>query len=192
MGRPLFSVRLPVALAEALDRIAGHAGQSRSDLVETLIKGLDGEDRDMVVKTAVAGAPTEKRNLRLSNDALSQLKQLAGDLELADFLRRMLAYVVAMAPPEWHQGVGAQRNGHGAASARARPGIRADYADDVEGVADVQCRSAALVVLAVFLIAALAVLIAWLTWRETNPPGSGPSDDPRGQLPPGLMRGEVA
>jgi Ribbon-helix-helix protein, copG family len=190
MGRPLFSVRLPVALAEALDRIAGHAGQSRSDLVETIIKGLDGEDRDMVVKTAVAGAPTEKRNLRLSNDALTQLKRLAGDRELADFLRRMLAYVVAMAPPQWHQPVGAQRNGHRAASARTRHGVRADYADDVEGVADVQAHSAALAVLAVFLIAALVALIAWLTWRET-PPDSGPSDDPRGQLPPGPMRGEV-
>ena len=76
MARPLFSVRLPRDLAEALDRIAEHAGQSRSDVVEMLIKGLDSEDRDMVLKATVAGAPTEKRNLRLSTDALTRLKQL--------------------------------------------------------------------------------------------------------------------
>jgi len=105
MARPLFSVRLPRDLAEALDRIAEHAGQSRSDVVEMLIKGLDSEDRDMVLKATVAGAPTEKRNLRLSSDALTRLKQLAGDLELADFLRRTTPFFgdpkIAMVQARW-------------------------------------------------------------------------------------------
>src|SRR4029450_4507203 len=129
MARPLFSIRLPRDLAEALDRIAKHAGHSRSDVVEMVIKGLDSEDRDMVLKATVAGAPTEKRNLRLSSDALTRLKQLAGDLELADFPRPPPAYVVATVPPEWHAPPTAQGNGLGAASARARRQVHPDHAD---------------------------------------------------------------
>ncbi len=188
MARPLFSVRLPRDLAEALDRIAEHAGQSRSDVVEMLIKGLDSEDRDMVLKATVAGAPTEKRNLRLSTDALTRLKQLAGDLELADFLRRTLAYVVAMAPPEWHAPPIAQGNGHGPASARARRRVHPDHAEGAEVAAAVQAGSAGLALFAVLLIGALVTLIVWLIWRDTDPPPSGPSDDPRGQLPPDPMQ----
>src|SRR2546428_9190666 len=147
MARPLFSVRLPLDLAEALDRIAAHAGQSRSDVVETLIKNLDSEDRDKILKTTVASAPTEKRNLRLSTDALTRLKQLAGDLELADFLRRMLTCVVSMAPPEWRQAAAARGNGHEPTSARphwrARP-HPGDVGDDADVAAAVHAGAAGL------------------------------------------------
>jgi len=105
MARLAFSVRFPADLANSLDRIAEHCGQSRSDLVEALIKAVDEgtDERERVLKTTVAGAPMEKRNLRLSADALARLKRLAGDLELADFLRRMIAYAITLAPPEWRE-----------------------------------------------------------------------------------------
>src|SRR5437764_358356 len=125
MGRPSFSVRFPVELAHALDRIAEHHGQSRSDLVEMVIAGLGAEDREMVLKTTVTGAPTEKLNLRLTADALARLKQLAGDLEPADFLRRTIACAVAMAPPEWYQNTVPQGNGHGPASSRTHRRVAA-------------------------------------------------------------------
>jgi hypothetical protein len=188
MARPLFSVRFPGELAKALDHIAERLGQSRSDVVERLIKGLDGEDRDMVLKTTVAGAPTEKVNLRLSTDALTRLKQLAGDLEPADFLRRTLTYVVAMAPPEWHRPAAAQGDGHGSASARARQRVYADHTDveeRAEVAAAVQAGAAGTVLVAMFLIGALVTLIVWLICRTTDPRASGPSDDPWGQLPAG-------
>src|SRR5438445_10271909 len=68
MARPLFSVRLPRDLAEALDRIAEPAGQSRSDVVDMLSQGLDSDDRDMVLNATVAGARTEKRTPHLSSE----------------------------------------------------------------------------------------------------------------------------
>ena len=185
MARPSFSVRFPADLAAALDRIAEYHGQSRSDVVETLIKGLDSEDRDMVLKTTVAGAPTDKLNLRLSADTLTRLKQLSGDLEPADFLRRTLAYVVAMAPPDWHAASEAEGNGNGPASARARRRAYRDHVDDADVAAAVQAGSAGLAIFAVLLIGALITLIIWLIRRKTDPQDSGPLDDPRGQLPPG-------
>jgi hypothetical protein len=187
MGRPLFSVRFPPGLAHALDRIAEFRGQSRSDVVEMIIKGLDSEDREMVFKTTVADAPTEKLNLRLRADTLTRLTQLAGELEPADFLRRTIAYVVAMAPPEWNQETGAQGNGHEPASERARRRVCADHATMEEGVEvaePVQAAAAGFVLLAIVLIGALVTLIVWLVSRDTGPPTPRPSDDPRGQLPP--------
>jgi predicted DNA-binding protein len=184
MARPSFSVRFPADLAEALDRIAEYHGQSRSDVVETLIKGLDSDDRDMVLKTTVAGAPTKKLNLRLSADTLTRLKQLSADLEPADFLRRTLAYVVAMAPPDWHAASAPQGNGHEPSAARARRRVHRDHVNDAEVVAAVQAGSAGRALFAIVLIGALITLIVWLIWRKTDP-DSGPLDDPRGQLPPG-------
>ncbi len=151
MRRPSFSVRFTVELAHALDRIAEHRGQSRSDLVEMVIGSLDAEDRDTVVKTTVAGAPTEKRNLRLSPAALARLKELAGDLEPSDFLRRTVACVVAMTPPEWHQDVMPRGNGRGPASPRTHRGPQArrvQVEDDLE-IAAVRSGAAGLAVLAV-------------------------------------------
>src|SRR5262245_57373829 len=118
MARAPFSVRFPVDLAESLDRIAAYCQRSRSDLVEMLIKAVDedAECRDKVMKTVIDASPTERRNLRLSADALTRLKRLCGDLEPADFLRRMIAYVVAMTPPEWRQGPATGANGHTPAS----------------------------------------------------------------------------
>lgn len=182
MGRPLFSVRFPPDLAESLDRIAEHREQSRSDLVEMLIRGLDDEDRDMVLKTTVTGAPTEKLNLRLSAEALTRLKQLAGDLEPADFLRRLTACIVAMAPPEWRQREAAQASRHRR--------VHTNYSD-VDGAAvaaAAQTGAASLALLAIFLIAAFVTLIVWLISRDIGPPASGPSDNSGGQLPPGPKR----
>ncbi len=187
MARMAFSVRFPLGLAGALDRIAEYAGQSRSDVVETLIEGLDSGDRDLVVKTTVDGAPTEKLNLRLSPDALTRLKQLAGDLEPADFLRRTIAYVVAMAPPEWNQEAAAQDNDHGPASERARRRVRADMEEGAEVEAPVQAVAAGFALLAILLIGALVALIVWLISRDTGP-GTAGAGDPRGQLPPDAMQ----
>src|SRR5262245_61513534 len=162
MSRPLFSVRFPPALANALDRLAEFHGQSRSDLVETIIEGLDSEDCEMVLKTTVADAPTEKLNLRLGADTLTRLKRLAGDLEPADFLRRTIACVVAIAPPEWNQAGGA-KGGPGPASERARRRVRADHdmQEAIEAVAPVQAGAVGFVLLAILLIGALVTLIVW-------------------------------
>jgi hypothetical protein len=187
MSRTPFSVRFPIELAEALDRIADHRGQSPSDLVEIIIRGLDAEDRDVVMKTAVVGAPSEKRNLRLSPDTLSHLKQLAGDLEPSDFLRRTIACVVAMAPPEWYQEAAQRGNGHGPASSpphRGPQARRAHVEDDVE-IDDVHAGAGGLVVLAVLVIGALVTLIVWLICRLSEPRSPGPGNDRRGQLPDG-------
>jgi len=187
MARPSFSVRFPAELGQALDRIAEHRGQSRSDLVETLIGSLDAEDRDAVIKTTVIGAPTEKRNLRLSPDTLTRLRQLAGDLEPSDFLRRSVACVVAMVPPEWLQEAVPSGNGHEPASsgtnrrAQARP-ARVD--EDLEIVA-ASSGVAGLAVLAVLVIGALVTLIVWLICRRPEPPASGPGNDHRGHRPDG-------
>src|SRR5262245_50054183 len=100
MLRKAYSVRFPPALAYALDTLAARLGHSRSDFVERILRDLDAEDREAIAKTALAAAPTEKRNLRLSGEALARLTELAGDGEASDFLRRMIAYVVASAPAE--------------------------------------------------------------------------------------------
>jgi hypothetical protein len=189
MPRAPFSVRLPADLAESLDRIAAYCQKSRSDLVEMLITAVDenAECRDEVVKTVVDASPTERRNLRLSAEVLARLKRLCGDLEPADFLRRMVAYVVAMAPAEWRQGSATDANGHTSASSRAARS--ADEAptdaaedDDVE-IAAVRASAAGLAVLALILVCALVTLILWLIWRDNDPPTFG-SPDIRGQLPP--------
>jgi hypothetical protein len=187
MARPSFSVRFPAELAKALDRIAEHRGQSRSDLVEMVIKELDAEDREMVLKTTVTSAPTEKRNLRLSPDALTRLKQLAGDLEPADFLRRTVACVVAMAPPEWYQTAAQPQNGHGATSSRTHRGAQSRSArgEDQVDFAAAPSGVAALAVLAVLVIGALVTLIVWLIFRRPEPPSPGPGNDRRGPLPDG-------
>jgi predicted DNA-binding protein len=184
MARVAFSIRFPTELAEALDRIAEHGGQSRSDLVETVIVGVDAEDREAIVKTPVVGAPTEKRNLRLSAEALQQLKQLSGDLAPSDFLRRTIAYVVRMVPPEWRQGAAPSGNGHGPASSRMRRGPHARQADAEVG----QTHGAAIGLVVVAVLVAFGALVAFIVWlicRRTEPPSPEPGDDRRGQLPPG-------
>ena len=187
MSRIPFSVRFPVELAEALDRIADHRGQSRSDLVETIIGGMDAEDRDAVMKTAVVVAPTEKRNLRLSPDTLTRLKQLASDLEPSDFLRRTIAYVVSSVPPEWLQGAGPSGNGHGRpASPRTSRDPHALYAEDEDfEVGGPQGGAIGLAVVVLLVFGALVSFIVRLIFRRPEPPSPGPSKDFRGQLPGG-------
>jgi predicted transcriptional regulator len=78
MPRPLFSVRFPAALTEALDHCAEDRQWSRSDLVEKIITALTADDREEIVKTLVPGAATEKLNLRLSPEVRGRLTELAG------------------------------------------------------------------------------------------------------------------
>jgi hypothetical protein len=171
-------------VAGSLDRIAEHAGRSRSDVVEAIIMGLDSEDQNMAATTTVIGAPTAKRNLRLSTEALTRLKELAGDLELADFLRRTLAYVVAMAPPEWHLRP-AEGDSHEPASPQAHRRIDTDHTEDFETAAAVHAGSVGLGLLVVVLVGTIVALIIWFVSRNIAPPVPGPADDSGGQHPSG-------
>jgi hypothetical protein len=189
MARLPFSVRFPAELAESLDRIAAYCQKSRSDLVEMIITAVDenAEYRDEVVKTVVDASPTERRNLRLSAEVLTRLKRLCGDLEPADFLRRMIAYVVAMASPEWRQGSATDANDHAPESSRAPRSadeVPPEF-DDEDGVevAAVRASATGLAVLTLIVVGALVALIVWLIWRDNDPPAFG-SPDIRGQLPP--------
>jgi hypothetical protein len=179
------SVRFPFQLAAALDHVAAKRQSSRSDLVERIIMAAQSSDRDEILGTPVPGPPTEKLNLRLSPEALAHWKALAGDVPPAAFLRRMIAWVV---PPDLQPPAAARGDGHEPASARARRRVHADHADVEDGAevaAAVQAGMAGLVLLAIFLLGALVTLVVWLIWRKTDPPPSGPGDDPRGQLPAG-------
>ena len=184
MARPLFSVRLPRELADFLDHVAEHSGKSRSDVVEMLINSLDPEDCELALKTTVPGSFTEKRNLRLSPESLSRLKQFAWDFEPVDFLRRLLAYLFTMAP-DWQQPRPAQ-NDHEDAPARSRRRRRVEHAD-VDGAGEVatgiHASAAALVFLAICLVGAVVTLIMWLTLR-TDPSAGLRQQDSGGQLPP--------
>src|SRR5713101_1487981 len=95
MPRPLFSVRFPAALTEALDHCAEDRQWSRSDLVEKIIAALTSDHREEIVRTLVLGPATEKLNLRLSPEARAHLTELAGDLAPAEFLRRAVANILA-------------------------------------------------------------------------------------------------
>jgi hypothetical protein len=193
MARVAFSIRFPAELADALDRIAERRGQSRSDLVEIVIRSLDAEDREAIVKTAVVGAPTEKRNLRLSAEALQQLKRLAGDLELSDFLRRTLTCVVAMVPPEWLHGPTSSGNGHGPSSSRPRRGPDARQSAEDVHAGQIHGGAIGLMVVAVLLIVgALVSFIVWLICRQSGPRSPGPGNDPRGQLSDGTAEEPTA
>jgi hypothetical protein len=177
MTRIPFSVRLPVGLAEALDHIAECRGESRSDLIDVVLCSLEREDRDTILKTEVT-APTERRNLRLSAEALQQLKQLAGDLEPSDFLRRTLTCLVRMDP---HQGAHRPTT-----SGSAKPSSSAPRRDEARPSAFADDRSrgdaVGITIMVVLLIGAFVSFIVWLICR---PASSEPGADPRGQLPSG-------
>lgn len=186
MARIAFSIRFPVELAEALDQIAQRRGYSRSDLVETVIGVVDAEDREAIVKTTVVGAPTEKRNLRLSAAALDHLRQLAGDLEPSDFLRRALAHVVGIFPPGERQEAAPSGNSHGPGPRRTRrPQGRRGAVDEVELGAAHGAPIVLVVVPVLLAFGALVAFIVWLICRGLAPPSPGPGDDRRGQLPDG-------
>jgi len=186
MPRVAFSIRFPAKLAEALDRIAQRRGLSRSDLVETMIRGMDAEDREAIVKTTVIGAPTDKRNLRLSADALQHLKQLAGDLEPSDFLRRTIASLATMVPAEWLHDAAPSGNGR-AASSRRRRGPHAGHApvEDVDVVETAGAAAALVPVAIVLAIGAFVWFIVWLTSRLSEWPSPDAGTDHPGQLPGG-------
>lgn len=183
MTRVAFSIRFPPELVEALDRIAERRGQSRSDLVEILIRDMDAEDRVAVVRTTVVGAPTERRNLRLSTESLQRLKELAGDLEPSDFLRRMVAYLAAMVPPELLEDSPARGNGHQKASFTTSRRVHGRGARVHYGKAGHPDASAlGIVVVAVVLLGLLVSFIMWLIHRSLDAPSS---DSRTGQLSDG-------
>jgi hypothetical protein len=186
MLRKAYSVRFPIALANALDTLSARTGHSRSDLIENLLGDVDQDDREAIVKTPVPGASTEKRNLRLSPGALQQLEQLAGDLEPSDFLRRTVAYVVQMVPPEEHQQLGPSGDGRPVSPRMRRPHGRRGAVEEVAHNVTHGAAPIGLIVTPVLL--ALGVLIAFIVWvvyRLSSPPPPRLADDRRGHLPPG-------
>lgn len=186
MARTAFSIRFPAELAAALDRIAGRLGLSRSDLVETLLRDLDAEDRETIVKTTVVGAPTEKKTLRLTPDALQQLRRLAGELKPSDFLRRTVAYVVQMVPGEERQEAAPSGNGHQPASPRIRRGPHAPRGAPEDSEVGTNSGGAGLLVVPVLLaFGALIAFIVWVVYRLSSAAPPRLADDRRGQLPPG-------
>ncbi len=119
MANISLSVRLSPRLAAILDRASEHLDCSPSQLVEMLLRG-SGTYQGELLKTHVQGPFTEKRNLRLSPEAIQQLRRLTGyretpagqpvyDVERSIYIRSMLAYffstpkafqsVVPNAPP---------------------------------------------------------------------------------------------
>lgn len=187
MPRIAFSVRFPVELAEALDQIAERGRCSRSDLVETLIGDVDAEDREAIIKTPVVATSSEKRNLRLSPNALQRLRELAGDIAPSDFLRRTITYVVGMAPPEWRPEAAPPGTGARPVSPQPRRNHRRRRADG-EGVevGHVHGGPIGLAAVAVLLIlGALVSFIIWLLIRGSEPPSPGLGHDPGGRCPDG-------
>jgi hypothetical protein len=194
MARVAFSIRFPPQLADALAWLSQKLECSPSDLVERILTGVDEPTRDEIIQAAVEGAPTQKRNLRLSTDTLARLKELAGDLEPSEFLRRTIAHVVATAPPEYRQGAAPYEDDQRPTSAGPRERSRLRDADDGDG-AGIQAASSAggLLIVAVLLaIGGLVWFIVWLVFRLSEGPSSGPGSDPPRQLPGGNVGSDAA
>jgi predicted transcriptional regulator len=192
MPRTAFSIRLPADLAEVFDRIAMHRGSSRSDSVETLIQAIDAEDREAIVNTTVVGAPTEKCNLRLNPETIERLKQLAGDVEVSDFLRRILSYIVAMAPSDW-----LAHEPDSSPSSKQRRSLRSRHRRTVDPGEDLSAVQAAVplgsvVAVAVTVLAAVMFLIVWFVNRMSAGPSSPPDAKSRGQLTEGTTEQPTA
>jgi hypothetical protein len=182
MARTPFSVRFPPELVDALDGLAVRFRTSRSDLVEGLIDDIQNDERLAILKTAVAGAPTEKRNLRLSPTALTRLKELAGDLEPSDFLRRTIAYAATLVSPQEIQGAPTARHTRKPTSSGARGQAYSRYRHD-EGMDTSRAHAnlVGLLFIAVLLVGALAFAVVWLISHRERP-SPAPDTPPRGQL----------
>jgi hypothetical protein len=169
-----------------------HRGSSRSDSVETLIQAVDAEDRKAIVNTTVVGAPTEKCNLRLNPETIERLKELSGDLEVSDFLRRILSYVVAIAPSDML----AHEPEPPVSSTQRRPvrSARRRMVDAGEDLYAVQAGVplALVVVVAAALLAAVVSLIVWFFNRASAGPSSPPEPNSRGQLTDGTKEQPTA
>src|SRR5262245_17253093 len=186
MARVAFSVRFPSHLAESLDWLTTKNRTSRSDLVQAILGAIEESDRDQILKTAAEGAATERRNLRLSADSLARLRQLAGDLRPSDFLRRMIAYVVQMLPPQERHQMESPGSSPRATSSRARRlHGRRTAGEDVDLTAANGPQIGLLIVPVLLAIGALISLIVWLLCRQSAPSPPGPGDDARGQLADG-------
>jgi hypothetical protein len=175
MPHPLFSVRFPAPLAQALDNWAAERQCSRSGLVETIITTVTADDRDEILGTQVVGGPTVKLNLRLRSETLDHLKQLAGDLRPADFLRRTMANVL---------GDTVDQDAASDDPAAAQPGRGGAIQSSEAHVALIR-------LFALALVAALAALV-WVFLRLRHRPSEpyeppdplppSPDPEPRGQL----------
>src|SRR5262249_25950006 len=155
----------------------------RSDSVEALIHSIDGDDREAIVATTIVGAPTERCNLRLSPETIGRLKELAGDIEVSDFLRRALSYVVAVAPPEWlaHQPESSD-------SGKQRRSVRSErrrLAGEDPYAVQAGVPLGLVVVVAATLLAAVLSLIVWFFNRISVDPSSPLDADSGGQLTDG-------
>ncbi len=102
MANVLVSIRLSPRLDATLARATEHLDCSPSELVEMLLRG-SGAYQGELLKTHVQGPFTEKRNLRLSPEAIQQLRRLTGyredpsgksvyDVERSTYIRSMLLY----------------------------------------------------------------------------------------------------
>jgi len=164
-----------------LDAFAEQQHSSRSDLVERIVNAVTSEDLGKILVAEIPQAPSVKLNLRLSPEALAHLKQLAGDMPPADFLRQVFACVAEDEDTPGTVTQAQQEPAHG----RSRRREPADVVEpDLVGVQ----RTPGIVVplAAVVFIAVLALLVGFLVgWffsrRATSPPARIP--EPRGQLP---------
>ena len=101
MATVLVSVRLSPALAAALDRAGGRLECSPSRLVEALLERSEPRRED-ILKVAPPGPFSEKRNLRLSPQAMEQLTRLVGDaIEPSVFIRYLLADLFSSPERAW-------------------------------------------------------------------------------------------
>ncbi len=81
MANILLSVRLSPPLAAALDRATQHLNCSPSQLVEVLLKRSESYQKELL-GAALEGPFPEKINLRLSPEAMEQLRRLTGYSEV--------------------------------------------------------------------------------------------------------------
>lgn len=102
MANILVSVRLSSRLAKALDRAADYLECTPSQLVEALLRASEAHHK-AILDVPVEGPFAQKRNLRLSPEAMTQLRRLAGyrhvhagefvfAIEHSVYVRSMLAY----------------------------------------------------------------------------------------------------
>lgn len=108
MANTMISVRLSPSLAAALDRAAERLDCSPSHLVEVLLRGSEAHHKS-ILEFPLKGPFPEKVNLRMSPEAMHNLRGLTGDTKVRSgefvygiapsyFMRSMLAYFFFSSP----------------------------------------------------------------------------------------------
>lgn len=179
MPNVLVSVRLSPRLAAMVDRAVGQLECSPSSLVEALLERSETR-RDEILKLVPPGPFTEKRNLRLTPDAVNRLSRLAGDtVEASVFIRQVFAYFSSI--PEWTPLFG----DNGRSTPYHRPGTasssgkRAWTTQRPQGVLQGHPLAALLLLLMLLLpllVMAVKALIGWLQHRGDRASPLSPED----------------